>query len=191
MIRAAIREKYAEVAISADGKFGYPTGRSGAEALAYDSGIISQAPSRLLESFCGVGNPFLLGEISPGESVLDFGCGAGFDLYVSSLLVGKEGRVCGVDLTQEMVTLATGNLAAAGSANFEVKKIESEEIPYPENFFDVVISNGVINLSPRKSVCFRELYRVLKPGGRIQFADVILESDMPAELAASPEAWSQ
>jgi arsenite methyltransferase len=190
-IRTAIRGKYAEVAISAAGKFGYPTGKTGAEALGYDSGVIRQAPSRLLESFCGVGNPFLLGEIRSGEVVLDFGCGAGFDLYVASRTVGKNGRVCGVDLTQEMVKLAARNLAAAGATNFEVKKIDSEEIPYPDNFFDVVTSNGVINLSPRKAACFRELYRVLKPGGRVQFADVVLENDLPAGLADSPEAWSQ
>ncbi len=122
---------------------------------------------------------------------MDFGCGAGFDLFVSSRFVGKDGRVCGVDLTQEMVSRAVGNLASAGSTNFEVKKIDSEDLPYPDNFFDVVISNGVINLSPRKSVCFRELYRALKPGGRIQFADVVLENNLPAELAGSLEAWSQ
>jgi arsenite methyltransferase len=90
-----------------------------------------------------------------------------------------------------MVKLAARNLAAAGATNFEVKKIDSEEIPYPDNFFDVVTSNGVINLSPRKAACFRELYRVLKPGGRVQFADVVLENDLPAGLADSPEAWSQ
>jgi arsenite methyltransferase len=190
-IRAAIREKYAGVAISASGKFDYPTGRAGAEALGYDSSIIRKTTSKLLESFCGVGNPFLLGEICPGDAVLDFGCGAGFDLYVASRLAGKNGRVCGVDLTQEMVSRAVGNLASAGATNFEVKKIDSEEIPYPDNFFDVVTSNGVINLSPRKPACFRELYRVLKPGGRLQFADVVLESDLPAGLANSPEAWSQ
>ncbi len=122
---------------------------------------------------------------------MDFGCGAGFDLYVASRIVGKDGRICGVDLTQEMVSRAVGNLASAGATNFEVRKIDSEDLPYPDNFFDIVISNGVINLSPRKSACFREIHRVLKPGGRIQFADVVLENDLPAELAGSLEAWSQ
>jgi len=122
---------------------------------------------------------------------LDFGCGAGFDLYVASRIVGNNGRVCGVDLTQEMVSRAVGNLASADATNFEVRKIDSEDLPYPDNFFDVVISNGVINLSPRKPACFRELHRVLKPDGRLQFADVVLENDLPAGLAGSLEAWSQ
>lgn len=173
------------------GKFDYPTGKAGAEALAYDPDSIRQAPPKLLGSFCGVGNPFLLGGIPSGAVVLDFGSGAGFDLFVASLLVGKAGRVFGVDLTAEMVTLASGNLADAGVTNYEVKKIDSEELPYPDDLFDVVISNGVINLSPRKLVCFRELCRVLKPGGRIQFADVITENELPIAMAGSPEAWSQ
>ena len=189
-IRRAIREKYAEVAISAKGKFNYPTGKIGTETLGYDVYSIQQAPPNLLESFCGVGNPFSLGEIRPGAAVLDFGCGAGFDLYVASRLVGKSGLVCGVDLTREMIDRTMENLNGAGVTNYELKQIDAEEIPYPENFFDVVISNGVINLSPFKLACFREIYRVLKPGGRLQFADVVLEKDLPAEMKDSLEAWS-
>jgi SAM-dependent methyltransferase len=189
-IRRAIREKYAEVAISALGKFSYPTGKTGAATLGYDVNSIRQAHPNLLESFCGVGNPFSLGEISPGATVLDFGCGAGFDLYVASRLVGKSGLVCGVDLTREMVDRAMENLAGAGVTNYELKQIDTEEIPYPENFFDVVISNGAINLSPFKLACFREIHRILKPGGRLQFADVVLEKDLPAEMKGSLDAWS-
>jgi arsenite methyltransferase len=190
-IRKAIREKYAEVAVSAAGKFAYPTGREGAEALGYDPEIIRLTPPKLLESFCGVGNPFLLGDIAPGASVLDFGCGAGFDLFVAGRMAGSSGRVYGVDLTAEMVGRAVENLSGAGVAHYEVKKIDSEALPYPDGFFDIVISNGVINLSPNKQACFRELLRVLKPGGRIQFADVVLENELPRELKGSPEAWSQ
>ncbi|NJD56151.1 MAG: methyltransferase domain-containing protein [Nitrospirae bacterium] len=189
-IRRVIREKYAEVAISAKDKFSYPTGKIGAETLGYDFYLIQQAPSNLLESFCGVGNPFSLGEIRPGARVLDFGCGAGFDLYVSGHLVGDSGLVCGVDLTREMIDRTMENLNGAGVTNYELKQIDAEEIPYPENFFDVVISNGVINLSPFKLACFREIYRILKPGGRVQFADVVLEQDLPAEMKDSLEAWS-
>ena len=190
-IRSVIRKKYAEISISSAGKFEYPTGKDGANALGYDPANIESAAPGLLESFCGVGNPFSLGEISNGESVLDFGSGAGFDLFTASRLVGESGRVCGIDLTDEMVERSQNNLANAKVSNVEIKKVDSENIPYADNTFDVVISNGVINLSPSKNITFREIYRVLKPVGRIQFADVVLENALPADLSGSLEAWSQ
>ncbi len=173
------------------GKFSYPTGKEGAELLVYDPGIISNAPSEILKSFCGIGNPFSLGAIPPGATVLDFGCGAGFDLYVASRYVGPNGRVCGVDLTKEMAQLANENLRLARLTNYEIKQTDSEAIPYPDNSFDVIISNGVINLCPDKTSCFNELFHVLKPRGRMQFADIVLESQLPPQLASSPETWSQ
>ncbi len=190
-IRTAIRNKYAEVSISAAGKFQYPTGKEGAIMLGYDPDIIKSVAGSLLESFCGVGNPFSLGKLQHGEMVLDLGCGAGFDLFVASKLVGDSGRVYGVDLTDEMVARAKNNLADSNSSNVEIKKVDSESIPYPDDTFDVVISNGVINLSPCKDICFKEIHRVLKPGGRFQFADVVLESALPAGLSGSLDAWSQ
>jgi len=179
------------VAISSEGKFGYPTGRAGAEALGYDPVFVREAPVSLLNSFCGVGNPFSLGEVQPGSSVLDIGSGAGFDLYVASRLAGESGRACGIDLTREMVDLARRNLAASGMNNIAVTLVSSEEIPYSDNTFDTVISNGVINLSPCKQELFQEIFRVLKNGGRLQFADVVLEKELPGTLAGSLEAWSQ
>ena len=190
-IRSAIRDKYAEVSVSAEGKFQYPTGRDGAIALGYDPAVLDSAHTRFFESSCGVGNPFSLGNIGYGATVLDFGCGAGFDLFAASRLVGEGGKVCGIDLTEDMVVRARENLALAGLTNFEIKKVDSETIPYDEHSFDVVISNGVINLSPRKESSFAEIYRVLKPGGVLQFADVVLENDLPASLTGSAEAWSQ
>jgi len=190
-IRAAIRSKYAEVSVSAAGKFQYPTGKDGAIALKYDQEIIRDTSLSLLESFCGVGNPFSLGNIKSEDVVLDVGCGAGFDMFVASRLVGNNGRVCGVDLTDQMVERSQKNLTEAGITNFEIKKVDSEKLPYTDATFDVVISNGVINLSPCKKKLFEEIYRVLKPGGRFQFADVVLDKEMPSHLSGSLEAWSQ
>jgi len=179
------------VAISSEGLFDYPTGKAGAEALGYDSAAINQASPAFLNSFCGVGNPFSIGDIHPGSSVLDIGSGAGFDLYVAKRLVGKAGMVSGIDLTPEMVELARKNLREAGMGDIEVFKISSEKIPFNDNMFDTVISNGVINLSPCKQELFQEIFRVLRNGGRLQFADVVLEKELPETLAGSTEAWSQ
>jgi arsenite methyltransferase len=132
-----------------------------------------------------------LSAIGPGATVLDIGSGAGFDLYVASRLVGKSGKVCGIDLTEEMVDLARHSLAETGQTNIEITHISSEEIPYSDNTFDAVISNGVINLSPCKEELFKDIFRVLKNGGRLQFADVVLEKKIPGSLVGSAEAWSQ
>lgn len=179
------------MSLSAAGKFQYPVGKEGARALGYDPAIIENAPAHFFASSCGVGNPFSLGELRKGDALLDLGCGAGFDLYVADRLLGGAGRLCGVDLTEEMVRLAQKNLALAGVTSAEITQVDSEVLPYGDRSFDVVISNGVINLAPDKEAAFRELHRVLKPGGRLQFADVILETELPAELAGSADAWSQ
>ena len=159
--------------------------------MGYEPVFIHAAPPSLLNSFCGVGNPFSLGEIQPGSNVLDIGSGAGFDLYVAKRLTGKSGRVCGIDLTSEMVDRARLSLAESGMDDIEVIHVSSEEIPYDDNTFDAVVSNGVINLSPCKQELFQEIFRVLKNGGRLQFADVILEKELPGTLVGSLEAWSQ
>jgi len=189
-IQAALRKKYAEVSQSAEGKFGYPTGRSGAKALGYDLSILEGMPHELVESFCGVGNPFVLGPVKPGETVLDVGCGAGFDLFVAGRLVGQAGKVRGIDLTAEMAAKARKNLGLAGIATGEVRVAGAEDIPYSENTFDIIISNGVFNLSPLKEKSFREVHRVLKSGGRLQFADIVLKADLPRDVANSLDAWS-
>lgn len=142
VIQEAVRKKYAGVAHSAEGKFKYPTGRAGAIALGYDPPVVGDMPDELLESFCGMGNPFSLGPINPGEVILDVGCGAGFDLIVASRFVGPSGRVCGIDLTPEMAERARMNLKRTGVSNGAVHLAGSEAIPYDYSTFDVVISNG-------------------------------------------------
>lgn len=189
-IREAVRGKYREVSRSAEGKFSYLTGRAGALALGYDRAVLDEMPDDVLRSFCGVGNPFSLGPVDPGESVLDVGCGAGFDLIVASRLVGPSGRVRGIDITAEMVERARENLKAAGALNAEVLQAASEDIPYPDGAFDLATSNGVLNLSPLKGKAFAEIFRVLRPGGRLQFADIVLKTELPGDVVNSLEAWS-
>ena len=190
-IQEAVRKKYAEASLSTAGKFKYPTGKAGVASLEYDHALVGDIPDEVLDGFCGVGNPFSLGPIKPGEALLDVGCGAGFDLIVASRLIGPTGRLCGIDLTPEMVERARKNLEQAGVFNAQVLLAYSEEIPHADGTFDVVISNGVLNLSPLKERSFREIFRVLKVNGRLQFADIILKEDLPGEIAHSLDAWSE
>ncbi|MCP4539928.1 MAG: methyltransferase domain-containing protein [Chloroflexi bacterium] len=187
-IRATIRQKYVEVSRSTEGQFRYLTGKAGAKELGYAPAAIRDAPSELFEFFCGVGNPFSLGDIYPGEMVLDVGCGAGFDAFTASRLVGAAGRVYGIDLSLDMVGCAKNVLTRS---NIEVQVASSESIPFCDDAFDLVISNGVLNLSPWKEESLREIYRVLKPSGRFQFADIVLKTDLPQEMAGNVVAWSQ
>jgi SAM-dependent methyltransferase len=190
-IRTAIKKKYSAVSASAEGYFKYPVGKDGAILLGYDKRILEDIPVEMLRSFCGVGNPFAIERIKEGSAVLDVGCGAGFDLLVASQLVKQHGKVVGVDLTQEMADRARANLEAMQIKNQEIYHISSEQLPFADNSFDVVISNGVINLSPDKPRIFAEIYRVLKRGGRLQFADIILDKQLPPHLAANVDSWSQ
>jgi ubiquinone/menaquinone biosynthesis C-methylase UbiE len=178
------------VSCSAAGRFSYPTGKAGAIAVGYDLSLLVDLPDDVFDTFCGVGNPFALGAIQGGEKVLDVGCGAGFDLILASRLVGPVGRACGVDFTPEMVKKAQANLVRARANNASATVGIAEAIPYDDDAFDVVISNGVLNLSPLKERSLREIFRVLKPNGRLQFADIVLNEDVRAEMTDSLDAWS-
>lgn len=138
-----------------------------------------------------MGNPFRISQIPKGSKVLDIGCGAGVDLLVASSLVGKEGRVCGIDLTEEMVKKAQLSIERFGGNNISVQFVSTHKIPHDDESFDHVISNGVVNLSPSKLELFKEILRVLKPGGTLQFADVCLLDGKNPEQASSPEAWAE
>jgi ubiquinone/menaquinone biosynthesis C-methylase UbiE len=147
-------------------------------------------PDGSAQSFAGVANPFSLGELAPGERVLDLGSGAGTDSLVAAQMVGREGHVTGVDMTPEMVAKARASAAEQGAENVEFVESEAERLPFADESFDVVISNGVIDLIPEKDAVFGELFRVLRPGGRLQIADVTIQRPVSDEGKRNIDLWT-
>jgi len=191
-IREGIRGKYAQVAATGTGCcFQYPTGREGMVLQGYPGEVLEKIPADILAAFCGVGNPFSLGTIHPGEAVLDIGCGAGVDSLVAAHLVGPAGRVIGVDVTAEMIAKARSNLERLDLPQVSFQIGEAESLPFPDHDFHVIISNGVLNLTLNKKKVLAEAYRVLKPGGRFMVADQVLVAALPPELAGKAENWFQ
>jgi len=190
-IRNKILEKYAQAAKSPAGCFSYPTGEEGLRQLGYAEDWWGDFPPALLACFCGVGNPFSLGAPRPGETVLDLGSGAGFDVAVAARLVGPEGRVVGVDITPEMVIRAWELAALLPFRNQSFQVAPAENLPFPPQFFDVVISNGIFNLIIDKERAATELLRVLKPGGRLLLADMVLVAPLPPDRAGLIDNWYQ
>ena len=189
-IEEGIREKYAKVAVSAKGLFSYPTGPAGLEALKYNPDILRSLPETALESFCGVGNPFSLGEIREGESVLDIGCGGGVDSMVAATMAGPKGRIVGIDMSSEMVERARENLSLTNLKNVSFEESSAEDLPFPDQDFDVVISSGVFNLIPDKLKALREVFRVMKPGGRLMMADQVLTGYLSEDVKARVDNWA-
>ncbi len=189
-IREAIRRRYAGVARRPDGQFTYPVGRASAEGLGYRIDLLDRVPAVVVDRFVGVDNPFSLGMPCPGENVLDIGCGCGLDAHVAAILVGPEGKACGVDLSEEMLEVARRGRKESGVTNLDFRVGVAEALPVESDWADLVVSNGVLNLTTCKSSAFGEVLRVLKPGGRFQAADLILGSDLPAGLLDTPAAWS-
>jgi len=189
-IKKGITGKYRKVAVNPEGSFNYPTGRAGLEGQNYDSEILKAIPEEVLAFYCGVGNPFILGPIHEGEKVLDVGCGAGIDSIVAAIIAGPSGKVVGIDLTPEMLDRAKENLRKASLENVTFQKGSAEELPFPKESFDVVISNGVFNLVPDKARALREVFRVLKPNGRFMMADQALASAQAPDKSSMVENWA-
>lgn len=185
-IRSAIREKYRTVAACAEGHFPYPVGRASALGLGYRPEWIAAAPHGVVDRFVGVGNPFAIRLPAPGERVLDLGCGCGLDLCVAAALVGPAGCAVGVDLTRPMLEAARRAIAPPPL----LSEADACRLPFRSGVFDRVLSNGVLNLVADKDSAFREIHRVLRPGGTLAAVDLLVVETVPDHLLANMDAWS-
>jgi arsenite methyltransferase len=181
VLKCEIKKTYAEVSQEPEKDFIFPTGRAWALDLGYPADLLANVPDASAESFAGVANPFSLGPLACGERVLDVGCGAGTDSLVAAQMVAPDGHVRGIDMTPEMLAKARASASEMGVANVEFVGGEAEDLPFADATFDVVISNGVIDLVPDKDAVYAEIYRVLAPGGRIQVADVTIQTPVSEE----------
>ena len=189
VLRDEIQKTYTEVSTEPDHEFIFPTGRAWAEDLGYPAEL-SQLPEATARSFAGVANPFALGRLEPGQVVLDLGCGAGTDLLIAAQMVGAGGRAIGVDMTPSMLERARQSAAAMGLDNVELHQSLIESLPLPDESVDVVISNGVIDLVPDKDAVFEEIDRVLRPGGRLQLADVVIHTEVSEDARERIDLWT-
>jgi arsenite methyltransferase len=189
LLRSEIRKTYACVSERPDTDFIFPTGRAWAEDLGYPEELAA-VPDAAVESFAGVANLWELGRLEPGERVLDLGCGAGTDTLVAAQMVGPEGRVTGIDMTPETLAKARWAADLLRAENVQLVEAEAERLPFPDASFDVVISNGVIDPVPDKDAVFAEIFRVLRPGGRIQIADVTLQNPVSEEGRRNIDLWT-
>ncbi len=185
-----VKLKYAEVALKPTNEFHFHTGRPLAQKLGYSEVVLDGLPDECVESFAGVGNPFSLGGIRPGETVVDVGSGAGFDSLVAGRMVGATGSVVGIDMTPEMLRKARTNAELMKASNVSFREGLAEKLPVSDEFADVVISNGIINLVPDKEAAVKELFRVLKPGGNLYLADIIVHKPVPDGAKENIDLWT-
>jgi arsenite methyltransferase len=189
LLKREIQRTYASVSAEPERDFIFPTGRAWAEDLGYPEEL-ANVPETAVESFAGVANPWELGRLASGERVLDLGSGAGTDSLVAAQMVGEAGRVTGIDMTREMLAKARTAATEIGATNVEFVEGEAEHLPFEDETFDVVISNGVIDLIPDKDAVFAELHRVLVPGGRLQIADVTIQNPVSEEGRGKIDLWT-
>jgi SAM-dependent methyltransferase len=189
LLKREIKKTYASVSQEPDKDFVFPTGRAWAEDLDYPPEL-AKVPETAAESFAGVANPFSLGRLEAGEHVADLGCGAGTDSLVAAQMVGSSGHVTGIDMTPEMLAKARAAAAELGLENVDFIEGEIEHLPLDDASIDVVISNGVIDLVPDKDAVFAEIFRALRPGGRIQLADVTIQNPVSEEGRRNIDLWT-
>ena len=189
-LRDQVREKYREVADDPQRSFHFHTGRPLAARLGYDAAAVEALPDRAVESFAGVGNPFSLRTLPAGDNVVDVGSGAGFDTFIAAGQVGPTGRVVGVDMTPEMLAKSRDTTAQLGLEHVEIREGLAERLPVEDGWADTVISNGVINLCADKRAVFEEIFRVLHPGGWLQFADIANGRPVPPEALRDIDLWT-
>ncbi len=189
-LREKVKEKYREVALNPYGTYHFHTGRPLAARLGYDGEMTSSFPDEAVESFAGVANPFSLRSLDPGERVIDIGSGGGFDCFVAATQVGPRGHVVGVDMTHEMLSKTRETAAKMNLENVEFHEGFLEDLPIEDSWADVVISNGVINLCADKRLVFSEIHRVLRPGGRLQAADIANGKTVPEGAVRNIDLWT-
>ena len=189
-LRKEVREKYREVAQDPAAEYHFHTGRAHAIRLGYPTTPLDQLPEEACEAFAGVGNPFFWGGPKSGERVIDLGSGAGMDTFLAALSVGPTGQVIGVDMTPQMLDRSRALAERLGLANIEFREGFIEDLPVEDGWADLVISNGVINLCPDKLGVYRQIFRVLRPGGRMTVADICLERPVPEEALRDIDLWT-
>lgn len=189
-LRAEVSKKYREVALEPGGEFHFHTGRPLAARLGYDAAVVDPMPDRAVESFAGVANPFSPRTLHAGERVIDMGSGAGFDCFVAADMVGDMGSVVGIDMTEEMLTKSRTTAEMMGVEHIEFREGLLEAVPVEDGWADVVISNGVFNLCNDKRAVFEEVWRVLRSGGVLQFADIANGKPVPEEALRDIDLWT-